>query len=70
MYGGGWKKLNEYLPEVQKRINKNISIQNGHYLHAKSISFIHPKTDKKVVFNGEPNEEFINLLEMIKNEEI
>ena len=70
LYGGGWKKLNEYLPEVQKRINKNISIQNGHYLHAKSISFIHPKTDKKVVFNAEPNEEFINLLEMIKNEEI
>ena len=70
LYGGGWKKLNEYLPEVQKRINKNISIQNGHYLHAKSISFIHPKTDKKVVFNAEPNEEFTNLLEMIKNEEI
>ena len=70
LYGGGWKKLNEYLPEVQKRINKNISIQNGHYLHAKSISFIHPKTDKKVVFNAEPNEEFTNLLEMIKNDEI
>jgi len=70
LYGGGWKKLNEYLPEVQKRINKNISIQNGHYLHAKSISFIHPKTDKKVVFNAEPNDEFTNLLEMIKNEEI
>ena len=70
LYGGGWKKLNEYLPEVQKRINKNISIQNGHYLHAKSISFIHPKTDKKLVFNAEPNEEFTNLLEMIKNEEI
>jgi len=70
LYGGGWKKLNEYLPEVQKRINKNISIQNGHYLHAKSISFIHPKTDKKVVFNAESNEEFTNLLEMIKNEEI
>ena len=70
LYGGGWKKLNEYLPEVQKRINKNISIQNGHYLHAKSISFVHPKTDKKVVFNAEPNEEFTNLLEMIKNEEI
>ena len=70
LYGGGWKKLNEYLPEVQKRINKNISIQNGHYLHAKSISFIHPKTDKKVVFHAKPNEEFTNLLEMIKNEEI
>tara|TARA_A100001011_G_scaffold108598_1_gene115209 strand:+ start:62 stop:1033 length:972 start_codon:yes stop_codon:yes gene_type:complete len=70
LYGGGWKKLNEYLPDVQKKINKNISIQNGHFLHAKSISFSHPKTDEKVVFNAEPSTVFSNLLKMIKNEEI
>ena len=68
-YSGGWKKLNEYLPEVRKRIN-NISIQNGHYLHASSISFFHPKEEKKVLFKAQPSKEFSNLFKMIKNEDI
>ncbi len=70
LYGGGWKKLNEYLPEVRKKINDNISIQNGHYLHASSISFLHPKKEKKIFFKAQPPKEFSNLFEMIKNEEI
>ena len=70
LYGGGWKKLNEYLPEVRKKINNNISIQNGHYLHASSISFLHPKKEKKILFKAQPSKEFSNLFEMIKNEEI
>jgi len=70
LYGGGWKKLNEYLPEIRKKINNNISIQNGHYLHASSISFLHPNKEKKVVYKAQPSKEFSNLFEMIKNEEI
>ena len=70
LYGGGWKKLNEYLPEVRRKINDNISIQNGHYLHASSISFLHPKKEKKIFFKAQPPKEFSNLFEMIKNEEI
>ena len=70
LYGGGWKKLNEYLPEVRKKINNNISVQNGHYLHALSISFLHPKKEKKMLFTVQPPKEFSNLFEMIKNEEI
>ena len=64
------RELNEYLPEVQKKINHKISIQNGHFLHAKSISFSHPKTNEKVTFNAEPSEVFNKLLNMIENEEI
>ena len=70
LYGGGWKKLNEYLPEVRKKINNNISFQNGHYLHASSISFLHPKKEKKLLFKAQPSKEFSNLFEMIRNEEI
>tara|TARA_B100001778_G_C18482871_1_gene581190 strand:- start:47 stop:1015 length:969 start_codon:yes stop_codon:yes gene_type:complete len=70
LYGGGLKKINEYLPEVRKKINNNISIQNGHYLHASSISFLHPKKEKKVLFKANPSKEFSNLFKMIKNEEI
>ena len=70
LYGGGLKKINEYLPEVRKKINNNISIQNGHYLHASSISFLHPRKEKKIFFKAQPSKEFSNLFEMIKNEEI
>jgi len=70
LYGGGWKKLNEYLPEVRKKINNSISIQNGHYLHASRISFLHPKKEEKILFKAQPSKEFSNLFEMIKNEEI
>ena len=70
LYGGGLKKINEYLPEVRKKINNNISIQNGHYLHASSISFLHPNKEKKVLFKANPSKEFSNLFKMIKNEEI
>ena len=70
LYGGGWKKLNEYLPEVRRKINNNINIKNGHYLHAFSISFLHPKKEKKVYFKTKPPKEFSNLFKMIKNEEI
>ena len=70
LYGGGWKKLNEYLPEVRKKINNNISIQNGHYLHASTISFLHPKKEKKILFKAQQPKEFSKLFEMIKNEEI
>ena len=70
LYAGGWKKLNEYLPEVKKKINEKINIQAGHYLHAASISFVHPNSGKKVVFKAEPNESFTNLFNMINNEEV
>tara|TARA_B100000886_G_scaffold92613_1_gene61200 strand:- start:5779 stop:6750 length:972 start_codon:yes stop_codon:yes gene_type:complete len=70
LYGGGWKKLNEYLPDVKKKINKKVNFQDGHYLHSSRISFLHPRTEKKVFFQAEPNESFTNLFKMIKNAEV
>ena len=70
LYGGGWKKLNEYLPDVKKKINKNVDLQDGHYLHSNSISFLHPRSGKKVFFKADPNESFTNLFKMIKSAEV
>ena len=70
LYGGGINKLNEYLPEVQKKMNKVIAQNSGHYLHAARISFTHPDTKKKMIFEAEPNEYFTNLLNLIVNNEI
>ena len=70
LYGGGWKKLNEYLPDVKKKINKNVDLQDGHYLHSNRISFLHPRSGKKVFFQADPNESFTNLFKMIKSAEV
>ena len=70
LYGGGWKKLNEYLPDVKKKINKNVDFQDGHYLHSNRISFLHPRSGKKVFFQADPNESFVNLFKMIKSAEV
>ena len=65
LYGGGISKLNEYLPEVQKKMKKVIEQNNGHYLHAARISFMHPETKEKMTFKADPNEYFKNLLNLI-----
>ena len=70
LYGGGVSKLKEYLPEIQKKMKKIIVQNHGHYLHAAKISFIHPKTKKKMIFEANPNENFKNLLNLIINNEV
>jgi|TARA_B100001093_G_scaffold329444_1_gene314451 23S rRNA pseudouridine1911/1915/1917 synthase len=70
LYGGGIKKINEYLPEVQKKIKKEIAKNNGHYLHAARITFKHPETKKKMTFDADPNEYFSNFLKLIVDNEI
>ena len=62
-----FQMINSFRPSIDLN---NISIQNGHYLHASSISFLHPRKEKKILFKAQPSKEFGNLFEMIKNEEI
>ena len=42
-YGGGLEKVNGFTPEVKKIFTKELTKLNRHVLHAKSISFLHPK---------------------------
>lgn len=44
------------------------SSEFGQMLHAKEISFIHPKTNKKMTFTCDVPEEFNKMLEKYKNE--
>ena len=69
LYGGGTKKINEYLPEVRSLMNENID-SNGHYLHAKSITFYHPVSMKKITFEAKPEKRFEKLFNAIKNDKI
>ena len=69
LYGGGTKKINEYLPEVRSLMKRNIDTK-GHYLHAKKITFYHPNTMKKISFEAKPDKRFIKLFKAIENDEI
>ena len=46
--------------------NKNID-NYGQLLHAKEISFIHPRTKKEMTFSCEPDEEFNKLLKIYED---
>tara|TARA_B100001079_G_scaffold257830_1_gene255562 strand:+ start:998 stop:1963 length:966 start_codon:yes stop_codon:yes gene_type:complete len=69
LYGGGTKKINEYLPEVRSLMKRNIDTK-GHYLHAKKITFFHPNSMKKISFEAKPDKRFIKLFKAIENDEI
>jgi 23S rRNA pseudouridine1911/1915/1917 synthase len=37
------------------------------FLHAKTLGFVHPKTDKEMIFSSNLPKELNNLLKMLKN---
>ena len=45
-YGGGINRSRGFLPEVSKKLNSLLKNLNRHALHARSITFSHPKTKK------------------------
>ena len=45
-YGGGINRSRGFLPEVSKILNSLLKNLNRHALHARSITFSHPKTKK------------------------
>jgi 23S rRNA pseudouridine1911/1915/1917 synthase len=59
----GYPIVNDSVYGYKKTIN-----EYGQMLHAKTIGFIHPITKEYMEFTKEPEEEFINILNMFKNE--
>jgi len=55
-------------PIVNDKIytNRDIIDDSGQCLHAKTISFKHPKTKKEMVFDSDLPNTFLNILEVIK----
>ncbi len=47
---------------------KKKTTEFGQMLHSKSIEFIHPKTKKKIYFEVEPPQEFLEKLKELENE--
>jgi len=60
-YGKSKKKFKEINPNIEKEIN-NFSRQA---LHAKSLAFVHPKTNKEIFFEAKRPEDFNALIKSL-----
>ena len=64
-YGGGENRTKGFLPEVTRELQQVLTILERHALHAMSLEFVHPETEKTVSFQAPLPEDFndtINLL--------
>ena len=65
-YGKSKKKFKEIDINIEKKINNF----NRQALHAKSLGFVHPKTEKKVFFEAERPKDFDTLVKSLKKASI
>lgn len=54
--------------EVYSKKNSKFKIK-GQALHAKTLGFIHPTTNKYIEFNSEPTKEFLQILDTLEKKE-
>lgn len=52
-YGGRKIVYGSNLPKIKARVDNLLTIINRQALHAKTIGFVHPKTNEKLIFNSE-----------------
>ena len=69
-YGGGLEKVKGFTPEVKKIFTKELTKLNRHVLHAKSISFLHPKSHEKLEINAKIPTNLVNLIDAFKKNEL
>ena len=51
-YGGGENRTKGFLPEVTRELQQVLTILERHALHAMSLEFVHPETEKTVSFQA------------------
>ena len=62
-----YKKKYKKLKNVDLRLDNLISKLKRQFLHAKTIGFVHPKTNEEMIFSSNLPKELNNLLKMLKN---
>ena len=62
-----YKKKYKKLKNIDMGLESLISKLNRQFLHAKTLGFIHPKTDEKMVFSSILPQELNNLLKTLRN---
>ncbi len=62
-----YKKKYKKLKNIDLEIQDSILKLNRQFLHAKTLGFIHPKNDKKMLFSSILPKELSSILKMLKN---
>lgn len=68
VYGGRKIVYGYELPKIKARIENLLEIMQRQALHAKTLGFIHPKTQQKVFFESELPEDFEMLISKLKHQ--
>ena len=55
------------LKNIDMKIENLISELNRQFLHAKTLGFVHPKTNEEMIFSSILPQELNNLLKMLRN---
>ena len=61
------KKKFKKLKNIDLKIQNLISDLPRQFLHAKTLGFMHPKNNKKMLFSSNLPHELNNILEMLRN---
>ena len=62
-----YKKKYKKIKNIDLKIKNSISTLSRQFLHAKTLGFIHPKNNKKMLFSSNLPLELNNILEMLRN---
>ena len=62
-----YKKKYKKIKNIDPKLEGLISKLDRQFLHAKSLGFIHPKTNKQMIFSSILPQELNNLLKMLRN---
>ena len=62
-----YKKKYKKLKNIDKSLEKSISKLDRQFLHAKTLGFIHPKTNEEMIFSSILPYELNKLLKMLRN---
>ena len=62
-----YKKKYKKLKNINLELENSILKLNRQFLHAKTLGFVHPKTNKKMIFSSILPYELNNLLKMLRN---
>ena len=62
-----YKKKYKKLKNIDIELENLISKLNRQFLHAKTLGFVHPKTNEEMIFSSILPQELNNLLKMLRN---
>ncbi len=64
-----YKKKYKKLKNIDLNIQNSITKLNRQFLHAKTLGFIHPRTNKEMIFSSLLPQDLNNILKMLRNTE-